>query len=66
MTAWVRAPGDVVNHQRLARLLPTRGLETRYAKPPYQPGAARTARVSLLMTGGANYPRESGVEYGHP
>ena len=33
MTAWVRAPGDAVHHQRVARLLHTLGLETLYTKP---------------------------------
>jgi len=33
MTAWLGAQGYVVNHKRVARLLPTMGLETLYTKP---------------------------------
>ena len=33
MTAGVRAQGYAAPHQRVARLLPTRGLETLYSKP---------------------------------
>lgn len=33
MTAWGRAPGEAVHHQRVARRLPTLGLETRSTTP---------------------------------
>jgi putative transposase len=49
MTAWRQSQGYGVNHQRVARLMPTRGLERLYTKPrTSQPQPGHRVYPSLL------------------
>ena len=53
MTAWLRSPGYAVNHQRVARLLRTMGLETIYPKPQL---SAPILRIGCIRTCCVAYP----------